>query len=92
MMGYKIAPSGRTKHISDLVSVKSIWWSRSEESARSAVEIASKLFPGVKCVWGNEGFDEIMRLLKTVPFLVLMWFLLNKLRRSLLDIFSEQQE
>ncbi|KAH7560491.1 hypothetical protein JRO89_XS10G0030500 [Xanthoceras sorbifolium] len=50
----------RLAEISDLVSVKSIW-SRSEESARSAVEIASKIFPGVKCVWGDEGFDEIVK-------------------------------
>ncbi|TXG73191.1 hypothetical protein EZV62_001770 [Acer yangbiense] len=50
----------RLSEISDLVSVKSIW-SRSEESAKSAVEIAREIFPDVKCVWGDDGFDEIVK-------------------------------
>ncbi|EXB48401.1 Uncharacterized protein L484_007981 [Morus notabilis] len=50
----------RLSEISDLVSLKAIW-SRSEESARGAVEIAQKFFPGVECKWGDKGFDEIVQ-------------------------------
>ncbi|KAK4780644.1 hypothetical protein SAY87_016750 [Trapa incisa] len=50
----------RLSEISDLVLVKAIW-SRSEESARGAVEIARKHFPEVECKWGNEGLQDIMR-------------------------------
>lgn len=49
----------RLSEISDLVSLKAIW-SRSEESARGAVEIAQKYFPGVECKWGDEGLDQII--------------------------------
>lgn len=31
-----------------------------QESARGAVEIAQKHFPGVECKWGNKGLDEII--------------------------------
>ncbi|KAJ7947515.1 NAD-dependent dihydrogenase, Gfo/Idh/MocA family [Quillaja saponaria] len=48
----------RLSEISDLFLLKAIW-SRSEESARGAVELARKFFPGVDCKWGAEGFDEI---------------------------------
>ncbi|KAL5567204.1 hypothetical protein UlMin_030368 [Ulmus minor] len=49
----------RLSEISDLVHLKAIW-SRSEESARGAVEIAQKYFPGVECKWGDKGLDEII--------------------------------
>ncbi|KAL5567207.1 hypothetical protein UlMin_030371, partial [Ulmus minor] len=29
-------------------------------SARGAVEIAQKYFPGVECKWGDKGLDEII--------------------------------
>ncbi|KNA25433.1 hypothetical protein SOVF_005470 [Spinacia oleracea] len=50
----------RLSEISDLVSIKYIW-SRSQESARSAVEAASKNFPEVECKWGDAGLDDIMK-------------------------------
>ncbi|XP_048325177.2 dehydrogenase FPY6 isoform X1 [Ziziphus jujuba] len=49
----------RLAEISELVFVKAIW-SRSEESARGAVEVAQKSFPGVECKWGDKGLDEIL--------------------------------
>ncbi|CAH2053190.1 unnamed protein product [Thlaspi arvense] len=50
----------RLAEISDLVVLKAIW-SRSEESAKGAVEIARKHFPEVKCKWGDEGLSEIIQ-------------------------------
>lgn len=50
----------RLAEISNLVIVKAIW-SRSEDSARSAVEVARKYFPGVECKWGDTGLDEIIQ-------------------------------
>ncbi|KAI9081924.1 hypothetical protein K1719_036186 [Acacia pycnantha] len=50
----------RLSEISDLVLVKAIW-SRTEESARGAVEIAQKHFPGLECKWGDWGLDEIIQ-------------------------------
>ncbi|KMT14433.1 hypothetical protein BVRB_4g072110 [Beta vulgaris subsp. vulgaris] len=50
----------RLSEISHLVSIRYIW-SRSEESARSAVELASKSFPEVECKWGDVGIDEIIK-------------------------------
>ncbi|KAF7805378.1 YMR315W isoform A [Senna tora] len=50
----------RLSEISDLVIVKSIW-SRTEESARGAVEIAQKHFSGLECKWGDKGLDEIIQ-------------------------------
>uniref|UniRef100_A0A7C9DPB5 Gfo/Idh/MocA-like oxidoreductase N-terminal domain-containing protein n=1 Tax=Opuntia streptacantha TaxID=393608 RepID=A0A7C9DPB5_OPUST len=50
----------RLSEISDLVSVKYIW-SRSEESARSAVGLARKNFAEVECKWGDAGLDDIMQ-------------------------------
>ncbi|KAG5517620.1 hypothetical protein RHGRI_038126 [Rhododendron griersonianum] len=50
----------RLAEISDLVVVKAIW-SRSEESARGAVEIGRKIFPEVECKWGETGLDEIIQ-------------------------------
>lgn len=50
----------RLAEISDLVVVKAIW-SRTEESARGAVEIACKVFPEVQYKWGETGLDEIIK-------------------------------
>ncbi|BAB02487.1 unnamed protein product [Arabidopsis thaliana] len=50
----------RLAEISDLVDLKAIW-SRTEESAKGAVEIARKHFPEVKCKWGDEGLNEIIQ-------------------------------
>ncbi|KAJ4724173.1 NAD-dependent dihydrogenase, Gfo/Idh/MocA family [Melia azedarach] len=50
----------RLAEISDLVSVKFIW-SRTEESAKSATEIARKHFAGVESVWGDNGLDQIIK-------------------------------
>ncbi|XP_015571168.1 uncharacterized protein YMR315W isoform X2 [Ricinus communis] len=49
----------RLAEISNLFVLKAVW-SRSEESAQGAVEIARKHFPGVECKWGDEGLDEII--------------------------------
>ncbi|XP_050221925.1 uncharacterized protein LOC126672067 [Mercurialis annua] len=49
----------RLAEISDLFVLKYIW-SRTEESAQGAVEIARKHFPGVECKWGDKGLDEII--------------------------------
>ncbi|KAF3452583.1 hypothetical protein FNV43_RR03016 [Rhamnella rubrinervis] len=49
----------RLAEISDLVVLKAIW-SRTEESARRAVEIAQKSFPGVESKWGDKGLEEIV--------------------------------
>lgn len=46
--------------IADLLVLKAIW-SRTEESARGAVEVAKKFFPDVECKWGDEGLDEIIQ-------------------------------
>ncbi|KAL0899525.1 hypothetical protein Bca101_083486 [Brassica carinata] len=50
----------RLAEISDLVNLKAIW-SRSEESAKGAVEVARKHFPGVMCKWGDEGLNDIIQ-------------------------------
>ncbi|KAI4334604.1 hypothetical protein L6164_019272 [Bauhinia variegata] len=50
----------RLSEISDLIILKAIW-SRTEESARGAVEIARKHFPGVECKWGDNDLDEIIQ-------------------------------
>ncbi|XP_057953533.1 dehydrogenase FPY6 isoform X2 [Malania oleifera] len=50
----------RLAEISDLFVLRAIW-SRSEESARGAVELARKHFPEVECKWGDDGFDEIIK-------------------------------
>ncbi|XP_076914051.1 dehydrogenase FPY6-like [Bidens hawaiensis] len=46
--------------ISHLVSLKAIW-SRTEKSAKEAVEIARKVFPNVECKYGDDGIDDIIR-------------------------------
>ncbi|KAJ9139717.1 hypothetical protein P3X46_030426 [Hevea brasiliensis] len=51
----------RLAEISNLFNLKAIW-SRTEESARGAVEIArGKCFPEVECKWGDKGLDEIIQ-------------------------------
>ncbi|KAJ4894160.1 NAD(P)-binding Rossmann-fold superfamily protein [Raphanus sativus] len=50
----------RLAEISDLLILKAIW-SRSEKSAKGAVEVARKHFPGVMCKWGDEGLNEIIQ-------------------------------
>lgn len=50
----------RLAEISDLFVLRAIW-SRSEESARGAAELAKKQFPQVECRWGDEGLDEIIK-------------------------------
>lgn len=32
-----------------------------KESAKGAVEVARKHFPGVECKWGDEGLNEIIQ-------------------------------
>ncbi|KAK1287904.1 hypothetical protein QJS10_CPB19g01018 [Acorus calamus] len=44
----------------DIVDLKAIW-SRSEESAKAVVELASKYFPNIKCKWGDNGLEEILQ-------------------------------
>ncbi|XP_052192836.1 uncharacterized protein YMR315W [Diospyros lotus] len=50
----------RLAELSDLFLIKAIW-SRSEESAKGAVEIAREIFPDVECKWGDKGLDEIIQ-------------------------------
>lgn len=50
----------RLSEISNLFILKAIW-SRTQESATSAVEIARKHFDGVECKWGDNGLDEIIQ-------------------------------
>ncbi|KAL9233631.1 hypothetical protein vseg_008602 [Gypsophila vaccaria] len=50
----------RLSEISHLVSLKYIW-SRSQESATIAVEIAEKSFPEVEAKWGDAGLDDIIK-------------------------------
>lgn len=50
----------RLAEISDVVVIKAIW-SRSEGSAKEAVEIARKFFPDVESKWGDAGLDEIIQ-------------------------------
>ncbi|KAK6802444.1 hypothetical protein RDI58_000224 [Solanum bulbocastanum] len=50
----------RLAEISNLFILRAIW-SRTEESARSAVEIAQKHFPNVECKWSDAGLEEIIK-------------------------------
>ncbi|KAJ8759607.1 hypothetical protein K2173_008788 [Erythroxylum novogranatense] len=71
MGGVKIAIVGggifvRTQYIPRLSEIKnlislSVIWSRSQETASAAVEIASKHFTGVQCKWGEEGLLQILQ-------------------------------
>ncbi|KAG4972425.1 hypothetical protein JHK85_038846 [Glycine max] len=49
----------RLSEISHLFILKSIW-SRTQESATAAVDIARKHFPQVETKWGDNGFDDII--------------------------------
>ncbi|KAL8056831.1 hypothetical protein ABFX02_04G144600 [Erythranthe guttata] len=49
----------RLSEISQLFSLKAIW-SRTEESAKGAVEIAKEFFPEVECKWGDAGLDDVI--------------------------------
>lgn len=56
----------KTQYIPRLAEIPNLFvlraiWSRSEESARSAVEIAQKHFPNVECKWGDAGLEEIIK-------------------------------
>jgi predicted dehydrogenase len=57
--------------ISDLFVLKAIW-SRTEESARGAVDVAKKSFPEVECKWGDDGLDEIIQDASIVAVLVVL--------------------
>ncbi|KAL9322942.1 hypothetical protein ACSQ67_010995 [Phaseolus vulgaris] len=50
----------RLSEISHLFHLKAIW-SRSQESATAAVEVARKHFPGVECKWGDCGLEDIIQ-------------------------------
>ncbi|CAA0805757.1 Calcium-dependent lipid-binding (CaLB domain) plant phosphoribosyltransferase family protein [Striga hermonthica] len=50
----------RLAELSGLFVLRAIW-SRTQESARGAAEIAKKFFQDVECKWGEEGLDEIIR-------------------------------
>ncbi|XP_061367304.1 dehydrogenase FPY6 isoform X2 [Gastrolobium bilobum] len=50
----------RLSEISHLLLLKAIW-SRTQESATAAVEIAQKHFPGVECKYGDNGLDDIIQ-------------------------------
>ncbi|XP_058073503.1 dehydrogenase FPY6 isoform X2 [Magnolia sinica] len=49
----------RLREIADIVVLKTIW-SRSEESARAAAELARDFSPNIECKWGETGLDEII--------------------------------
>ncbi|CAI9776696.1 unnamed protein product [Fraxinus pennsylvanica] len=61
----------RLAEISDLFILRAIW-SRSEESAKGAVEIAKKFFPEVECKWGEAGLDEIIQDASIIGVLVVL--------------------
>ncbi|ONK70064.1 uncharacterized protein A4U43_C05F29870 [Asparagus officinalis] len=50
----------RLREIGDCVIIKAIW-SRSEESAKAAVELARDFSPEVECKWGDSGIDDIIQ-------------------------------
>lgn len=50
----------RLREISDLFVLKSIW-SRTEKSARAAVEFARDFSPNIECKWGDEGLEDIIQ-------------------------------
>lgn len=50
----------RLSEISNLFHLKAIW-SRTEESATAAVEIANKHFSGVHSKWGDNGLHDIIQ-------------------------------
>lgn len=50
----------RLREIADIFILKTIW-SRSEESARTAAELARDFSPKVECKWGDAGLDDIIQ-------------------------------
>ncbi|XP_077215086.1 NAD(P)-binding Rossmann-fold superfamily protein [Tasmannia lanceolata] len=50
----------RLREIADIVVIKTIW-SRSEESARTAMELAREFSPNIECKWGDTGLDDIIQ-------------------------------
>ncbi|KAG6512449.1 hypothetical protein ZIOFF_030560 [Zingiber officinale] len=50
----------RLKELADRVIVKSIW-SRSEESAKAASELARDFAPNIEYKWGDSGIEEIIQ-------------------------------
>ncbi|KAK6937078.1 hypothetical protein RJ641_034108 [Dillenia turbinata] len=79
----------RLSEISDIVRIKFIW-SRTEESAKAAVELARKSFPEVESKWGDEGLDHIIRD-SSIPavFVVEMSLRMLKAGKHVLQAFSE---
>ncbi|KAK4441499.1 hypothetical protein Salat_0484800 [Sesamum alatum] len=61
----------RLSEIADLFVLKAIW-SRTEESARGAVDIAEKFFPNVECKWGDAGLNDIIQDASIVAVLVVL--------------------
>ncbi|KAK3129229.1 hypothetical protein QOZ80_6BG0474180 [Eleusine coracana subsp. coracana] len=49
----------RLREIAHLVVLKAIW-SRTEESAKAATELARDFAPEIECKWGDAGLEEIM--------------------------------
>ncbi|CAN6217151.1 unnamed protein product [Urochloa humidicola] len=49
----------RLREIAHLVVLKAIW-SRTEESAKAAAELARDFAPEIECKWGDAGLEEIM--------------------------------
>ncbi|KAL6598095.1 hypothetical protein ACP70R_046516 [Stipagrostis hirtigluma subsp. patula] len=49
----------RLREIAHLVVVKAIW-SRTQESAKAAAELARDFAPEIECKWGDAGLEEIM--------------------------------
>ncbi|XP_068643001.1 dehydrogenase FPY6 [Aristolochia californica] len=50
----------RLREIADIVVVKKIW-SRSENSARAAADLAREFFPNIECKWGDGGLEDIIQ-------------------------------
>jgi len=50
----------RLREIAHLVVLKAIW-SRTQESAKAAAELARDFAPEIECKWGDAGLEEIMR-------------------------------
>ncbi|XP_020692040.1 uncharacterized protein LOC110106459 [Dendrobium catenatum] len=49
----------RLREIADLVDVKTIW-SRTEDSAKAAAELARDFCPNIEFKWGDAGLDDII--------------------------------
>ncbi|CAL9200827.1 unnamed protein product [Musa hybrid cultivar] len=50
----------RLREIADHLIIKSIW-SRTEESAKAAAELAQDFAPNIECKWGDSGLEEIIQ-------------------------------